>query len=53
MPTPAAGVSTAIAFPEGASNLSQAATDEVNLARESLSATGATVPAAPSPAPDR
>jgi hypothetical protein len=31
----------------------KAATDEVNLARESLMATGATVPAAPSPAPDR
>lgn len=31
----------------------KAATDEVNLARESLLATGATAPAAPSPAPDR
>jgi outer membrane protein OmpA-like peptidoglycan-associated protein len=29
MPTPAAGVSATIAFPEGTSNLSQAATDEV------------------------
>jgi hypothetical protein len=31
----------------------KAATDEVNLARESLLATGATVPPAPSPAPER